>query len=220
MMRRLCVAAGIGLVISGGLVHGLWTNRWTTAAAVADATRRLAQVPDRIGDWEGEDLEVDVRTRQLAGGAGYLSRRYVNRHGEVMSVFLICGQPGPVSVHTPDVCYQGAGFEVVGEPARHEVEGTAGPAPEFSRIEVRTEQGQVPVRQEVLWSWSADGKWQTPRSPRLAFARYPVLFKLYVIHSLPGEKDKDKEAPAASAGADEFIRLLLPAVHKAVFEGA
>jgi hypothetical protein len=218
MFQRLCVVAGIGLVIGGGVVHGVWTNRWTTAAAVADATRRLGEVPGRIRDgrftWAGQDLDVDVRTRQLAGGAGYLSRRYVNtRTGEAVTVFLVCGRPGPVAVHTPDVCYQGAGFEVVGDPAAREVEwGEPKTTAEFNRIEVKTEVGQVPVRQEVLWSWSARGVWQTPRNPRVAFARYPVLYKLYVTRTLGGEKEA-----AGAADAAGFVRLLLPELQKTLF---
>jgi hypothetical protein len=214
MQRRIIVLAGIGILLGCGVVHGLWTNRWTAAAAVEAAAQRLSQIPSRIGDWEGEDVEMDARERQMAGGAGYLNRRYVNaRTGAVRSVYLICGRPGPVAVHTPDVCYSGAGFEVVGEPTPQKVGGPE--AGEFNRIEVRREDGKAaPARQEVLWSWNAGGKWETPRSPRLAFARYPVLYKLYVIRPSKAEKEAAGEEP----GADEFIRLLLPEVQKCLFD--
>src|SRR5262249_33147607 len=152
---------------------------------------------------------------QMAGGAGYLTRRYVNgRTGGEMSIYLVCGRSGPVSVHTPDVCYRGAGFEVLGDPTPRtvEVDGLAEPA-EVNRIEARADALKGPVRQEVLWSWSARGKWETPRSPRLAFARYPVLYKLYVIHPLTSEKGSAEEDPSAA----EFIRILLPEVQKCLF---
>jgi hypothetical protein len=215
MRQRIFILAGLGVLLGCGVVHGLWTNRWTAAAAVRAAAQRLSQVPSRIGDWEGKDLELGARERQVAGGAAYLSRRYVNaRTGAAVTVYVVCGRPGPVAVHTPDVCYSAAGFEVAGEPAPHPVELDGAAPAEFNRVEVRRQEGSAAAaRQEVLWSWAADGKWQTPRSPRLAFARYPVLYKLYVIRALPAE------AGPADAGADEFIRVLLPEIQKCLLDG-
>ena len=42
---------------------------------------------------------------------GYLLRTYTHRiSGETFQVLLVCGKPGPTSLHPPDVCYQGAGY--------------------------------------------------------------------------------------------------------------
>jgi hypothetical protein len=217
MRQRIFVLAGFGVLLGCGVVHGLWTNRWSAAAAVEAAARRVPQLPTRIGDWDGEELELGSRERQMAGGAAYLRRRYVNaRTGATAAIYLVCGRPGPVSVHTPDVCYSDSGLDVVGEPTPHPVQLDGAAPAEFNRIEVRGREGKAAtVRQEVLWSWAAGGKWQTPRSPRLAFARYPVLYKLYVIRPLPAEA-----GPAGDdAGADDFIRVLLPEVETCLLHG-
>lgn len=40
---------------------------------------------------------------------------YVHRtNGRAAAAMLMCGRPGPIAVHTPDVCYPGAGYRQVG----------------------------------------------------------------------------------------------------------
>ena len=43
-----------------------------------------------------------------------------------VGVLLLCGRPGPVSVHTPDLCFPGAGFQEAGEPTRCPIPGSPG----------------------------------------------------------------------------------------------
>ena len=47
----------------------------------------------------------------MAGAVGQISRVYTNpTKGLTVSVLLLCGLPGNISTHTPDVCYPGAGY--------------------------------------------------------------------------------------------------------------
>ena len=65
------------------------------------------------GEWVG--FSHDGEKSQSGGVAGTFYRRYENhRTGDVATVFLVCGRSGPVSIHTPDVCYAADGF-VVGD---------------------------------------------------------------------------------------------------------
>src|SRR4029077_13786763 len=83
---------------------------------------RLPRLPVAIDDWEGTDVDNDVTAKHTADIQGILQRRYVQRgSGEEIMIALVCGRPGPISVHTPDVCYQGAGFRMAAEPAKHPV---------------------------------------------------------------------------------------------------
>lgn len=217
MMRVLSVAAGIGIVLACGVVQGFWTNRWGEAAEMQAARERVAGLPKTIGDWEGEDLQLSEQDQQAAGVAGYVLRRYANqRTGEEMRVLLLCGPSGPIAVHTPDVCYAGAGNEIVKDPAGRTIPMDAPtPASDFQMIEVRSQQGREVARLHVYWSWSARGKWQTPRHPRLTFAPYRVLYKLYVIHRLAGDGDAAAEDSEAA-----FIKLLVPEAQKCLYGGA
>ncbi|HJT76328.1 MAG TPA: exosortase-associated EpsI family protein [Gemmataceae bacterium] len=215
-MRVFSVVAGLAVLLLCAVVHGRWTNRWGPAPELEEAAARLARVPRTVGDWEGVDAELSAGDRQATGGAGYLLRRYTNRRdGRSVLVFLLCGRPGPVSVHTPDVCYESSGYEMIGEPAPRSVKfGAAAPA-EFKTVEVRPGALSPGAPLHVYWSWGADGAWRVPRSPRLAFARQRVLFKLYAI--VPAEADA---GPAKDGPTLAFLRQLLPKVQRRLFPDA
>src|SRR5947209_18409507 len=104
-MARICpFLTAVAALVACGVVHGLWTDRWARAPEPAAAAARLDALPLTLGDWDGEALPVEPGS--LGAVSGYLYRQYVNRrNGDEVSVFLVCGRPGPVAIHTPDVCY-------------------------------------------------------------------------------------------------------------------
>jgi hypothetical protein len=67
----------------------------------------------------------------------------------------------------------------------------------------------------VFWSWNAGGIWQVADSPRLAFARFPVLFKLHLVRELavPGE-------PPVDDPCVNLMQLLLPELQKLFFSAS
>src|SRR4051812_44424328 len=109
MRRSLPLIAAALVVGLSGYAHGLRTGRWVTDRQVRDAVARVDRVPMGFGDWSGRPGKLDRATLDAAGVAGGLVRRYDNRRGEAVSVMLLCGRSGPVSVHPPEVCYQGSG---------------------------------------------------------------------------------------------------------------
>ena len=115
MKRYLPLCAGGLVLVVSGVVHGLWTDRWGASAAVEAATARLANVPLHIGDWQGAAQELDPRQLTVAEVTGHLGRRYVHKgNGHEVSLVLLCGRAGPLSVHQPDICY--TGLSAVGRP--------------------------------------------------------------------------------------------------------
>src|SRR5690348_7835778 len=128
MLRTLAALAATAFVILTGLAQGYWTHRWSPPLGQQVAAERLARVPHEIGDWQGEDFQLPDNEVRAAGLTGYILRRYANRFaGEAVTLLIVCGPPGPISVHTPEVCYAGAGYEMAGKQARQAVE-TEGPA--------------------------------------------------------------------------------------------
>jgi len=212
MIRYLAIAAGLGILLVTGYLHGRWTGRWHFAGDVTDAVARLDAVPQVIGDWEGEDGELDVHQREASGADGFLVRTYTNNVGNRFTVVIVCGRPGPVSVHSPEVCYSGTGSIV--SPAEDRTIEFPEPSTnaDFKVIRVESSEQRVfPTRTEVYWSWNAHGQWETPPSPRMKFARYPYLYKLYVIRNVErGEENEDNPGPA-------FLKVLLPELEKALF---
>src|SRR5687768_3625371 len=108
------------LILGAGLAGGLWTNRWAVSAELETAVTRLGDLPPTIGDWEGQKVEaLDARQLEIGEIAGHAVRQYKHRrNGQVISVLVVCGRPGPIAVHTPEVCFSGGGFQQAAERSR------------------------------------------------------------------------------------------------------
>jgi hypothetical protein len=209
VFRTLPTAIVLVLVTTAGTVYGLWTGRWTADESLAEAGARLSQIPLTVGDWSGEPLEMSPREIASACADGYLSRKYSNRRtGKVVSVLLLCGRPGPISVHTPDVCYRGSGFDEVGDAVRFAPSGE----PDTQLLVRRfRKDAAVPIQLRILYGWSTRGAWDAPDNPRLSFAGQPVLYKLYLIHAM----QRDGE-PLEGEPAIDLFRALRPHLRAAL----
>src|SRR4051794_16990520 len=110
MYRTILTLAAAVVVAASGVVHGIWTDRWALNSETLDAAaKRLAGVPAVLGKWEGSDIAMNTDPR--LGLSAVLARRYANQEtGKVVTIYLACGRPGPICVHSPDVCYVGAGY--------------------------------------------------------------------------------------------------------------
>jgi Protein of unknown function (DUF3485) len=199
------------LTVSFGVAEGWWSGRWKRSEGLDRAAARCVDVPRTIGEWEGADEELDARQLSLAKINGYIWRRYVHRlSGDAITVMLVCGRPGPIAVHTPDVCFQGGGMEMKTSPQRFrlDVPDPAGAAEFWATRFEKAGSGYM-----VRWSWTTDGSWKAADSPRIQFARAPALYKLYVIH--PSTKPDQK--PDDDSELDSFLRALLPAMQTGLF---
>src|SRR5947209_14054445 len=100
MQRLLVITSACVVLIASGVVHGVWTDRWSTQADLADAAVRLEQVPMTIGAWHGSTVEMEKDPN--SGLAGMIARRYVHAtSGKSVTILLACGRSGAVCTHTP-----------------------------------------------------------------------------------------------------------------------
>ena len=77
------------------------------------AAARVPEVLMVIGAWHAQEETVDPITFDRAGAKTHWTRLYVHqRSKESVLVILMCGRPGKMAVHTPEVCYTGAGYEL------------------------------------------------------------------------------------------------------------
>jgi len=205
ILRPLPLLAALAALLISGLVHGFWTQRWQTSAALDGAVARLHAVPMPAGRWRALTVEVDPEPFAQARAVGYWTRRYTREgSNDSITVILMCGRAGHMAVHTPDICYRGAGYEMVGETVRHNVAFKGGGNAQFWMAHFRQ-----PASQDlaIYWAWSADGTWQAPSSPRLAFGGQPFLYKLYVVRETG---PRDQLTP-------EFLQQLMPELNAALF---
>ncbi len=214
MRYKLPALVGVLLAVSFGVAEGLWTGRWRTDDDVKGPAARLANVPMTFGEWEGSAMELEQRQLTIGKIDGYVMRSYVNRHsGDSISVLLVCGRPGPISAHTPDICFPGGGVEMQSKMVQHkvEIEKIKKPA-EFWAARFGKGQGFF-QSSAVMWSWTTDGNWSAPENPRIRFGRSPALFKLYVIHPMT----KPDQVPTEDRDLEGFLQEFLPVVQNALF---
>jgi hypothetical protein len=216
MLRTLPAWTGVTLVVACGLAEGLWSGRWHTSDAPQRAAERLAEVPLAVGDWQGEAKELGAEQAAKAEITGHLSRRYVNRRtGAAVNVLLVCGRAGPVALHPPEVCYQGAGYRLVGDKSRQAVPAEALPAPAAFWVGQFQKDGALPAPLRIYWAWNGGGPWEAADNPRVSFARAAALYKLYVIRELPRLDEPPDADPAR-----EFLKDFLPQLQGRLFPAA
>jgi hypothetical protein len=139
----------------------------------------------------------------LAGARSYWVRTYTHRtSGASVLTVLMCGRAGKMAVHTPEVCYRGAGYDLPDTPTaivlRDESDALAGT---FWTARFAKQTGTTRDLR-LYWAWNAGDEWQAPANPRWEFRGRPYLYKLYASHELTGPSDADATA--------EFLRELLP----------
>ncbi len=212
--RAIPVLVGTALVVGSGIIIGNWTGRWKDSEELKLAVSHLDRVPMVIGDWIGKPEAIDPRAIMAAELDGCVVRRYENsRSRRTITLLLVCGRPGPVSVHTPDVCYPGAGFEM----AQEQPEKLSVPIDlpeeraEFTWVEFEQPVSLSPERLRVYWSWKSQGAWSVPYSPRVAFGSQPFVYKLYLI-----QRTSQSNETVDNVAIMDFLRRLLPELHQAL----
>jgi hypothetical protein len=213
--RILFLLAACSLLLISGLVHGLWTDRWVVSRAVEDGVARLENLPLSVGDWRGAVREAP-QEEEIKGTvyADYRAYQFVNRRkGQVVNVLLVCGRPGPVAVHTPDVCLLGAGYQMTTGPEPFTLANGGQQEAALRTATFRKEGAIAGGELRIFWTWNATGSWQAPENPRWSFARAKTLYKLYVIREA-----RAKEAGRAEQdSAVDFLKSYLMELNRALF---
>ena len=74
---------------------------------------RFQAVPFNIGNWVGQDVEVDELTYQILETKNVLSRLYRNEKGETVHLLLVGSERDRRVAHPPEVCYISSHYDVV-----------------------------------------------------------------------------------------------------------
>lgn len=215
--RKFYLLSLVLLAILGGvgLVQGLWTQRWAAQEPEGSPAGDLERVPLTIGAWDGKAIDPTARNHPFAEDGGHLLRRYVNRSdGATVTVLLRRGLRGPMVIkHLPTECYISAGYEFAEQPKRFltpraDRQGDD----EFWVATFRKTNEVIPTSVRVYWSWCGAGDWKTPDNPRLAFAAYRFLYKVYFVRSLLHEDEAFEGSPT-----HDFIREFAQEFRQALF---
>jgi len=216
--RSAPLLASLLIVAAAGVLHALWTDRWGISPRRQAAIEALQKIPMTIGQWDGRSLTLSDRELQIAEADGYVMRDYVNRAtGQAVSLLIVCGRPGPISVHPPEVCYRGAGYDLAGATVKQMLPAAPPVAQaEFKIVDFRKSESATPTQLRVFYTWGEQGKWSAPERPRLtyamSFAADAVLFKMYVVRQKSGDATPVDKDPCL-----DFLKELLPTLQESLF---
>ena len=157
-----------------------------------DVQSRLDRLPLVIGAWKGTVTSIPEKELKIAEAQANLSRSYVNTTTkQAVSVLILFGEPGPLGAHTPETCYEGAGFRQLGNPT---VRSLSNEPAEFWTTKFET--GAFPPSTvQVTWGWGTDGVWKASQNPRFDFASQRLIYKLYVNRVIPSASDSNDKDP-------------------------
>jgi hypothetical protein len=206
--RTVHLLVAVCILALSGIVHGMWTNRWGTGSNLA-GKNLLDGLDNEIVNWRGEFLRIDPAPRTHCD-----SRRFEPvKAGKAVVVSVTSGSPGDVAVHTPDVCFLGAGWKLRGAVGRQTIPLVDGKNAAFWMADF-TKTGPTGAETiRVRWSWTADGTWDAPDYPRWIFARAPILYKFYLVHPLPDDADLTREDPYRKFAAELMPKLSFAITH-------
>jgi len=187
----------------GGLgLANLLRTPASAGIAAEDAQAKLDGVPLTIGKWFGTVQAIPEKQLKVAEASAFLSRIYRCDGKPAVQVMVLYGGPGPLGAHTPEVCYQGAGFRQLGRSVTKAIPNRQANFwhGEFERSDLGTSV------LNVYWSWGTDGAWKASDNARFDFAAYSTIYKLYASWAVPNARGVESKS---ANPLDEFLPLFL-----------
>lgn len=198
------------VVVVGTLYQAKYSERWSqlTSEELDRFTAHVQRLPRVLGDWKGKDdppISDDVWKRTHC--TAYVSRTYENsKTGKQVSVYLVSGAAKHITIHSPDWCYVGAGFELDGDIENYLVKlptGSGMEDPEFATAIFRKTQDVAQMGLRIFWTYSYDRVWKGPTNSNWAKAAYggrPAMYKIYLV----ADAVPPSESPCVDFVKDEF----------------
>jgi len=201
----IAFTAGIGLIMAAGIVYGRYSHRWGPTPDLLSAARSLESLPSQVGEWQLQsEEEIGSSTIRMLECTGYVNRRYVSsRSGDTVVLAILAGPPGPIAVHTPEICYSSRNYKIADGREAIRLKG-AGSRPHTFWNTTFESKNAFGERLSVFYAWSDGEEWAASRSPRYEFAASPQLFKLQLAGLRAGPDGSEGNDPSA-----RFLKALL-----------
>jgi hypothetical protein len=193
--RFVTVVVLAAVITLGGRVG--WPGfRWADPGPSLEQYRvQVLDLPEQLGDWVLEDqreLSQPVQD-ELECGDAYVWREYINTHlGGRLSLILMAGPPGPLTAHTPEICYSANAYQLTSTMPmefRH-LDGEG--IDELQRVHLKSNR----LHDEdlvVIYGWSDGQAWRVPSWPRLAFTHRTAILKIQLALSAGVNRTADQE---------------------------
>ncbi|MCA9216816.1 MAG: exosortase-associated EpsI family protein [Planctomycetales bacterium] len=208
----------------GTYVEGNKSDRWPAADSdkLARFTERVKTIPLSVGDWQGtddrtEDDEQFQKEFKASNCTACISRTYTNGKGQKVNVYVVSGKGRHITIHTPDWCYVGAGYDKVEDPLQYRIPMGEQPTesdPEFLTCVFRKESPTMKHEIRIFWTFSDDGNWAGPRHPKNVFGGRRAMYKIYLITDI---NEAGTAAPEGNPTLD-FAKDFIPIVNDVLFD--
>jgi len=73
---------------------------------------QVSNLPLQIGEWKGEELEVDELVYKILETKNLIVREYESADGEKVYLYIVYSQENRKVSHPPEVCFEGGGMTV------------------------------------------------------------------------------------------------------------
>ncbi|HZZ27875.1 MAG TPA: exosortase-associated EpsI family protein [Pirellulales bacterium] len=219
VLVRLAIV-GVVLLAAHSYLQGMWTERWAARSVSEEQAafaERLNHVPTSFGNWESVESPISEREKEASGATNTISRTYTDRtdRSKVVNVYIVCGHPKDITQHTPDQCFVLSGFEEAEDEQPYTIEmgDSDKTSADFRTTRFRKGLSFNPQDLRIFWSFSHDGKWESPRIPKTWLMHYPALYKIYASTDLQGTTHIN----AADSAALPFLREFMPILNPILF---
>ena len=186
-MTVTCLILGI----SGGL--RFWRD-WQFSALAAESAAcpfRLSELSTTMGTWQATpgEAQLDPEVARFAGATEHFVRNYIDqKSGDQATALTLYGPATDVHLHTPEICYPAAGYQIVKGPIDRSIAVPGVKEPVRYRWAVYMKRvGNIPRYEEVFYSFLHHGDWLPDVTGRWkTFRYYPGLFKVQIANPTSG----------------------------------
>lgn len=175
----------------GGWLHGNISNRWGADAVLQRAANRLQEpFGSRIGNWRlvSENPFSEDVVQSLQCPAHFCGSYSNDQTGDTVNVAMMVGPPGPISVHTPELCYSRQGYHTRGQQVVITIRDRGGQAHTLWDLSLQSND-VAHSNLRVMYAWSVGGPWLASESPRFQHAGAGYLYKIQVAAELSDRHD-------------------------------
>jgi hypothetical protein len=202
-----------GLTIASGLLQGSLCNRWGASEEQRRVGAKLEECPTEVPHWncQKEKMPLEQVAIDQLIPYGYFQRQYVSQDGgDAITVTVMVGPSGTLSVHTPEVCFSGLNFDKSEERKKIEIPGLSD-GDTIWRVAMRSKKVDGNVV-ESYYAWSKGDRWVAEESPRYKLAIRPYIYKIQLHHLATAEVSG--KANSAADPSMRFLMDLLPVLEK------
>jgi hypothetical protein len=201
--------------VAAGWMQRSMSHAWGNPRDRELAASKLSlPLPEQFGDWRFDrSVPFSQEVLDVLGKPMHISHVYENmRTGDVVTVAVIVGHPGPVAVHTPEICYSSRDYKFPSARTRQVVKPADGRSHALWTLGLDPkEPGDLPLK--VMYAWSTGTTWEAAEQPRYSYGGLSHLYKLQLAVGVTTQSTEAGFDPAT-----DFLTNFLPQLQPKLVE--